>query len=204
MPDSISGEPSFRAPPACTFVAPALSTRRPWSSGQPSRTAGRMADGRRKLRRLACLLVLTLGASCAGEGSNGSGNGGGNGGNGTCEPPETPSVSFSQNIQPIYTQRCAYSGCHVAPAPAEGLDLAAGVSYDATVNVPSRQDSSLDLIRPGSLSGSYLWLKIDPPSGQGLVQMPLGCPGIPPAGGCLTAMELAAIQQWITECALNN
>ena len=37
------------------------------------------------------------------------------------------------------------------------------------------------------------------------VLMPNGCPGSPSSGAqCLTSDEIAAIVQWITECAPNN
>jgi hypothetical protein len=161
-----------------------------------------MADAVGRLRRVASLCLLVAVGACAGEGSDdGPGNGGGNGG---CVPPDTPSVTLSQEVQPIYTRRCAYAGCHAAPVPAEGLDLSTGVSWGATVNVPSSQNPNLDLVEPGNPDRSYLWQKIAPPPGSGLVQMPLGCPGTPPVGGCLTAMEAAAIEQWILECALDN
>lgn len=166
-------------------------------------TTGRMADAVERLRRAALLSLIAVLTGCAGEGSDDAGNGDGNG-NGPCVPPDTPSVTLSEEVQPIYTQRCAYAGCHIAPIPAEGLDLSAGVSYDATVNVPSSQQPDLDLVEPGSPDRSYLWQKIMPPPGSSLVQMPLGCPGIPPNGGCLTAMESAAIEQWILECAADN
>ena len=37
------------------------------------------------------------------------------------------------------------------------------------------------------------------------VLMPNGCPGVPQNGAqCLTPDEIAAIVQWVTECAPNN
>jgi hypothetical protein len=74
------------------------------------------------------------------------------------------------------------------------------------VNVASTQQPALDLVKPGRADESYLFRKIDPtrafPVTGGL--MPLGCPSAPPAGGCLTEDEIAAIELWITECALDD
>jgi hypothetical protein len=153
---------------------------------------------------LLLLWLITL-AACAGEGSGGRGGGGGGGGNGMeCVPPETPSVSYSQNVSPILVTRCAFAGCHISPNPPEGLNLEAGESYAATVGVPSRQRPAEDLVTPGDLDASYLWAKITTAQGIVGVLMPQGCPGIAPAGGCLTEMETAAIEQWILECAQDN
>lgn len=158
-------------------------------------------------RVVLLLLWLVALGSCAGEGSGGRGGGGGGGGGGNgkeCVPPETPSVSFSQNVSPILVTRCAYAGCHISPNPPEGLNLEAGQSYAAMVDVPSSQRPAENLVTPGDLDASYLWAKITTSQGIVGVLMPLGCPGIAPAGGCLTEMETAAIEQWITECAQDN
>ena len=59
-------------------------------------------------------------------------------------PPAGPttvpdSVSFKNHIQPIFSARCAVSGCHVAPNPRAGLILTKGVAYANIVNVPARE-----------------------------------------------------------------
>ena len=58
-----------------------------------------------------------------------------------------PAVSYSAQIQPVFTTNCAVSGCHMGPAPAGGLRLmsynhliAGGNSGDAIV--PFEPDSS--------------------------------------------------------------
>jgi hypothetical protein len=154
---------------------------------------------------LLLLWLIALGG-CAGEGSGGKGGGGDDGGgNGKeCVPPETPSVSYGQNVSPILVTRCAYAGCHISPTPPEGLNLEAGASYAAIVGVPSRQRPTADLVVPGDLDASYFWAKITTAQGIVGVVMPSGCPGVAPAGGCLTEMETAAIEQWIRECAQDN
>ena len=158
-----------------------------------------------KLARALFLLVVIAAPGCAGSGSddNNQGGGGGNGG-GACTPPASASVSYDQNVSPILVSRCAYAGCHVSPNPPNGLNLEAGVSYAAIVNVAADQRPAQDLVTPGDVNASYLWLKIAAAQGIAGGPMPVGCPGIPPAGGCLTDMQTAAINQWIVECAQDN
>ena len=61
-----------------------------------------------------------------------------------------------------------------------------------------------DLVSPGNPSRSYLLTKVT--GGPGLVQsqMPVGCPGPPVQGTCLTPDQVTALQTWISECAQNN
>ena len=60
-------------------------------------------------------------------------------------------------------------------------------------------------IKPGKPNDSYLVQKIENTPGIGGVQMPQFCPGAPANGAlCLSADDIAAIRQWITECAQAN
>jgi hypothetical protein len=137
-------------------------------------------------------LVAAL-SGCAGSGSGG-GSGGGGGG---CKPPEVPTISYSTNIQPIYDASCAIAGCHIGAAPAFGLNLAAGESYDATVNVKSLERPKLLFVEPGKPDDSYLVRKVEGGPDIAGNQMPDNKPPLP-----LDQMD--AIRQWITECAPNN
>ena len=141
----------------------------------------------------SAVLVVAL-CGCAGSGSGGGQNGGGGGG---CTPPEVPTISYSANIQPIYDTSCALAGCHLGAAPAFGLNLSAGESYDATVNVKSIQRPKLFLVEPGNPDDSYLVRKIEGGPDIAGAQMPANKPPLP-------LDEMDAIRQWITECALNN
>ena len=60
-------------------------------------------------------------------------------------------------------------------------------------------------IKPGKPNDSYLVQKIEGTPGIAGLQEPPGCPG-PPLNGaqCLSADDISAIRQWITEGALNN
>ena len=57
-------------------------------------------------------------------------------------------ATFTAVQQQIFSQSCAFSGCHGGSFPAEGLDLREGMAYAEIVNVRSSQRSSLDLIEP--------------------------------------------------------
>jgi hypothetical protein len=102
--------------------------------------------------------------------------------------PDT--VSFSKHIQPIFTARCATSGCHVSPNPKAGLVLKAGVAYANIVNVPA-QNFSGDRVVPGDPSTSVLYLLVE--SGQ-----------MPAQGSVLTKVQVQTIEKWILNDALDN
>ena len=102
--------------------------------------------------------------------------------------PDT--VLFSKHIQPIFTARCATSGCHVSPNPKAGLILTAGVAYANIVNVPA-QNFSGDRVVPGDPSTSVLYLLVQ--SGQ-----------MPAQGSVLTKVQVQTIEKWIVNDALNN
>ena len=98
-------------------------------------------------------------------------------------------------VQQIFTENCAFGGCHGGGAPREGMSLVAGQTYSNTVNVPSVQMPSLDRIEPGNPDASYLIDKIE---GTGLLQrMPAGADPLPPA-------SIQLIRDWISAGAPNN
>lgn len=152
---------------------------------------------------MATALLAVGVAGCAGSGTGG---GGGGGGVTSCKKPPPATVSYSANIQPIYNRSCATaSTCHVGPTAGAGLQLTQGVSYGATVNVPSTQEPKLLIVKAGDPNASYLVRKIEGAPGIAGIQMPQGCPGTPLGGAvCLTGDDVAAIRTWITECAQNN
>ena len=148
---------------------------------------------------LAATCILT---ACAGNG----GAGGGGSKPPACVPPrQGASVSFSGDVQPIFNRSCALQGCHTAATQSGNLDLTAGTSYDEVVNVPSSQQPNVKRVARGSPDDSYVVRKIigEPGTISG-APMPLGCPTPPPGGECLGSDDLSCIEQWITECALNN
>jgi len=123
----------------------------------------------------------------------------------TCMPGAAQ-VSFARDVQPILTSRCAIPACHTGPsATASGKQsLDAGAAYADSVNAPATTGKLLR-VKPGSIRSSQMAHRI---LGQGLPRggavMPLGCPGFPPAGGCLTSGETFTILSWIAEGAPNE
>lgn len=137
-------------------------------------------------RRIFCgSLVIAAALACAGEGTGPNGNG---------------AVSFANDVQPIFSNRCALSGCHVAPSPPEGMNLSAGQAYANIVNVTSSQVPAMVRVKPGDPEASYLVLKIE---GR---QAEVGGTGqrMPALGCCLSSAQIATIRSWISAGALNN
>src|SRR5437879_1010515 len=85
-----------------------------------------------------------------------------------------------------------------------GQSLDAAVAYAQSVNAPATTGKLLR-VKPGSIRASQLAHRI---LGQGLPRggavMPQGCPGFPPAGGCLTTEEIFTILSWIAAGAPDN
>ena len=150
---------------------------------------------------IALLTISCLLTACAGSG----GGGGGGAPKPACKPPATPTISFSTNIQPIFNASCALAGCHVGPVPTGPVDLSVGQAYAQTVNVKSAQVPTLKRFLPGKPDDSYIIRKIEGGPNIAGVQMPQGCPGACLNGAkALTPDNIAAIRQWVTECAPNN
>ena len=106
---------------------------------------------------------------------------------------DTIQVSFTEDIQPIFTNNCIQ--CHDQNHPT-GLDLREGNSYNLLVNVSSTNYAPNLRIAPLSLENSVLWHKI---TGDGVYgsQMPL-------IGGPLSNFDIVKIESWIELGALNN
>jgi hypothetical protein len=101
--------------------------------------------------------------------------------------------TFTQ-VQEVFTQNCAFSGCHGDVNTQEGMNLTAGQAFANIVNVPSNQ-SGLDRIEPDRPDDSYLIRKIE---GTGAGQrMPAGAPALPPA-------TIQLIRDWTAAGAPNN
>lgn len=112
-------------------------------------------------------------------------------------------VSFAADIQPIFTNNCAFSGCHGTnnPQPIGGPQiLAAGQAYANIVNVAAFELGSMDRIEPGQPDNSYLIHKI-----QG-TQVSVGGSGsrMPLSGTPLSAEVIELIRRWVAEGAKDN
>ena len=107
-------------------------------------------------------------------------------------PPTVPdTVSFREHVQPIFTARCAVSGCHVEPTPKAGLVLTTHVAYSNIVNVPTQVFTPGLRVKPSDPDSSVLYI---------LVQRGL----MPGRGPQLTAVQTSTIKRWIVQGALNN
>jgi hypothetical protein len=97
-------------------------------------------------------------------------------------------VSFADHIYPVFQVKCAFSGCHAQPNPADGIDLSnwAGVTADPNIVFPGEPDLS-----------RLVWT-IDP-SVSGVSKMP-------PIGYArpVTLDQIEGIRTWIAEGALDN
>lgn len=109
----------------------------------------------------------------------------------------TPSVSFSGDVQPIFTNSCALSGCHAAGSGAGGMVLSAGDAFGNIVGVPSSQQPSLNRIQPGDADASYLVRKIRGDAGISGGRMPLNRTP-------LTDSQIQTIVDWVNQGAANN
>ncbi len=108
-----------------------------------------------------------------------------------------PAVTLTQLQTQIFTPKC--SGCHngVGTVPPGALNLTAGGSYKALVNVATGEQPTLKYVVPGDPTNSYLMQKLlGTPSISG-VRMPEG-------GPYLDAATTAMVAAWITAGAPNN
>jgi Bacterial Ig-like domain len=121
------------------------------------------------------------------SGSSGSGSSG-SGSTGT----GTVTADFESIQENVFTPIC--SPCHSGASAPQGLMLDAAHSYNLLVGVPSNEVPSLDRVKAGDPSQSYIIIKLT--NGAGIVgnQMPLGEKPLP-------AATIAAISQWITNGA---
>jgi len=107
--------------------------------------------------------------------------------------------SFSADVQPMFTARCATGGCHSPSTHQAGLVLAADLSYGSLVGKPATRSAGAVRVRPGQSADSWLMAMIGADAGRrhGLSRMPL-------AGRPLTPNQIATIAAWIDGGALHN
>ncbi|MEN9686644.1 MAG: hypothetical protein RLZZ28_2430 [Bacteroidota bacterium] len=91
-------------------------------------------------------------------------------------------VYFANYIQPLMNANCAMSGCHDAVTHAEGINL-------------STYTGIMRIVSPGKAGSSKLYAVI---KSTGSNRMP------PPPKPAFTADQLAKVQTWINQGALNN
>jgi hypothetical protein len=110
----------------------------------------------------------------------------------TTQPAPPPAVSFSTQVQPIFTAKCV--GCHSGGTPP---NLSTGSAYSAIVSVAAGQCSSASYVVPGSTAQSYLIATITPAGSLGTC-----------SGGMMssyaTSSDVSTISTWIAQGAPNN
>jgi hypothetical protein len=106
-------------------------------------------------------------------------------------------VSFSADVQPIFTESCAGSRCHSGIRPQAQLDLSAGRAHAELVGERSTQCTSRLLVAPNDAKSSYL---VDKLLGQNL------CLGtqMPKRGVSLARDQIDAIVSWICHGAAED
>jgi hypothetical protein len=150
----------------------------------------------RSINALSCsgvALSIALLAACAGNGDGLDANGQPLVPGGSASAPL--SADFESIQENIFTPIC--SVCHAGASAPEGLRLDAADSYNLLVGVPSTEVPSLDRVKPGDPTDSYIIQKLQGHAAVG-AQMPDGCPTTQP---CLSATTIGFIQQWITNGA---
>lgn len=132
---------------------------------------------------------------------------------GGCDESLTSIAGPSPNLQPTFSSiqreifestdaagRVACTGCHNQRGAnfTAGLNLEAGVSYNALVNVPSRNKSGAIRVIPGDPENSYLIQKLEGRGGIFGNRMPNNGPPF------LSSGQIAIIRRWIEQGARND
>jgi len=138
--------------------------------------------------RVAIGLFLLASVACAGDGTGLDGDDGGG------------EVTLSQDVQPIFTGNCAFTGCHAGSSPEEGMSLGEGQTFSNVVNVAARQLLTMNRVTPNQPDNSYLVHKVQGThlaAGGSGSQMPLD-------RSPLSQSDIDLIRAWIQAGALSN
>jgi hypothetical protein len=143
-----------------------------------------------KARQFLVVLLFTVPAACAGDGTGLDEFG--NPVSGNMRPLGATFLSIQARI---FSPNCTQ--CHAGASAPLGFSLEASVSYGNLVNVQSVEVPELMRVRPGQPDSSYLVWKIEGTSGIAGGRMPSGL-------SPLSAEEIQAIRDWIADGALQN
>lgn len=142
------------------------------------------------INRSLAVLILLLMVACGGDSSTGP--------DPDPDPPDPDpdpprSVSFSQDIQPIFTGTCAAAGCHDSGTQESGVHLS---TYDDALSSVGVQYGT-EIINPGNPNDSPIVDKISNDTPQFGARMPEGGPP-------LSSAQIDSIIAWIEDGAPNN
>ena len=112
---------------------------------------------------------------------------------------EVLNPSFANDIQPIFTRRCAIGGCHTVNTARATLVLTAGHAYDSIVNKTAFLAPQFDRVEPGNADSSWVVRMIEENDARrfNFARMPLG-------GQPLTRNQIATIVNWVENGAQRN
>jgi Stigma-specific protein, Stig1 len=106
-------------------------------------------------------------------------------------------VSFSAEVQPIFTSNCATIGCHTGAMPKQGLNLSSGKAFANLVGQPATECSGgRQRVKPGDPSNSYVMDK--------MLGVDLCFGSKMPKLSSLPSAQIQTISDWICEGAPNN
>ena len=103
------------------------------------------------------------------------------------------SATLSEVQSQVFDASC--TGCHSGSSPSQGLNLSEGAAYGNTVNVPSTEVPSLNLVEPNDADNSYLMQKLEGTAQSGQ-RMPYG-------GPYLNSTLRQLVRDWIDAGAQN-
>jgi hypothetical protein len=111
------------------------------------------------------LLLIAGTTSLLALGCSGGGSGMSTGSMPASPATMTLTADFDSIQANIFTPFCA--GCHGGANPAANLNLDATHSYNDLVNVPSTEEPTLDRVKPGDPTDSYLVIHLQKDGGDG-------------------------------------
>lgn len=115
----------------------------------------------------------------------------------TTSSSDSGTVSFTGQVQPIFSSNCASSGCHAGPGAQQGMDLSSGNAYNSIVNKKSTEVSAFYRVEPSKSDSSYLYMKITGAAGITGARMPF-------QRGALGSSDMQTIKDWIDQGAKSN
>jgi len=114
---------------------------------------------------------------------------------GACGPPPEPTFTNVQSL--VFTRSCAFSTCHGAFLPEQGMSLSDGQAYGAIVNVESRTTPGRFRVVPFDPDDSLLYQALLGPVSADLGRMPNDKPA-------LDAQRIQLVHDWIEQGAQEN